>query len=58
MSATTRIEIDSDGDMVAVQWWKSNKTADVPAMSIGNDYGETFGPTLQLSKNGTIGEGG
>ena len=57
-SNSTRNQIDSDGDMVAVQWWESNKTADVPAVRISNDYGETFGPTLKLSKNGTIEEGG
>jgi hypothetical protein len=57
-SNSTRIEIDSDGDIVAVQWWESNKTDDVPAMRISNDYGETFGPTLKLSKNGTIDEEG
>jgi hypothetical protein len=57
-SNSTRIEIDSDGDIVAVQWWESNLTDDVPAMRISNDYGETFGPILKLSKNGTIDEGG
>jgi hypothetical protein len=57
-SDSTRVEIDSDGDIVAVQWWETNQTADVPAMRISNDYGETFGPSLKLSKNGTIDEGG
>jgi hypothetical protein len=57
-SNSTRIEIDSDGDIVAVQWWDSNKTHDVPAMRVSDDNGETFGPTLKISKNGTIEEGG
>lgn len=57
-SNSTRIEIDSDGDIVAVTWWESNQTDDVPALRISNDYGETFGPTLKLAKNETIGEGG
>jgi hypothetical protein len=57
-SNSTRIEIDSDGDIVAVQWWESNQTDDIPAMRIGNENGETFGPTLKISKNGTIEEGG
>lgn len=50
-SNSTRIEIDSDGDIVAVSWWESNQTNDVPATRISNDYGETFGPTLKISKN-------
>jgi len=58
ISNSTRIEIDSDVDIVAVQWWESNKTDDIPAMRISNDYGETFGPTLKLSKTGTIDEEG
>jgi hypothetical protein len=57
-SNSTRIEIDSDGDIVAVQWWESNQTDNVPAMRVSNDNGETFGPTLKISKNGTIDEGG
>jgi hypothetical protein len=27
-------------------------------MRVSNDNGETFGPTLKISKNGTIDEGG
>ena len=57
-SNSTRIEITSDGDMVGVMWWESSQTAEVPAMRISNDYGNTFGPTLKISKNGTIDEGG
>lgn len=57
-SNSTRIEIDSDGDIVAVLWWETNQTADVPAMRVSNDYGEIFGPTLKISKNGTIDESG
>lgn len=57
-SNSTRIQIDSDGDIVAVLWWESNQTANVPALRVSNDHGETFGPTLKISKNGTIAEGG
>jgi hypothetical protein len=32
-SNSTRVEIDSDGDIVAVQWRELNQTDDVPAMS-------------------------
>jgi hypothetical protein len=53
-SNSTRIEIDSDGDIVAEQWWESNETDDVPAMRVSDDNGETFGPTIKISKNGTI----
>jgi hypothetical protein len=44
--------------IVEVECWESNQTADVPAMRISNDYGKTFGPTLKLSKNGDIDDGG
>jgi hypothetical protein len=54
-SNSTRIQIESDGDIVAVLWWESNQTADIPAMSVSNDYGATFGPLLRLVTNGTIG---
>jgi uncharacterized protein with gpF-like domain len=41
-----------------VQWWESNQTDDVPAMRVSNDNGETFGPTLKISKNGAVDDGG
>lgn len=51
---STRVEIDSDADSVVVTWWETNSTDDTPAMRVSNDNGETFGPLLQLSTNGTF----
>jgi nucleotide-binding universal stress UspA family protein len=52
---STRVEIDSDTDNVVVTWWETNDTSDIPVMRVSNDNGETFGPLLKLSTNGTIG---
>jgi hypothetical protein len=54
---STRVEIDSDADSVAVTWWETNQTNDIPVMRVSNDNGATFGPLLQLATNGTIGGG-
>ena len=53
---STRVEIDSDADSVVVTWWETNQTSDMPVMKVSNDNGKTFGPTLKLATNGTIGE--
>jgi hypothetical protein len=53
---STRVEIDSDADSVVVTWWETNQTSDTPVMRVSNDNGATFGPTLMLATNGTIGE--
>jgi hypothetical protein len=53
---STRVEINSDADSVVVTWWKTNQTSDNPVVRVSNDNGETFGPSLQLSTNGTIGQ--
>ena len=53
---STRVEIDSDADSVVVTWWETNQTSDTPVMRVSNDNGETFGPILQLSTSGTIGQ--
>ena len=53
---STRAEIDSDANSVVVSWWETNQTSDVPVMRVSNDNGEIFGPLLQLSTNGTIGQ--
>ena len=53
---STRVEIDSDADSVVVTWWETNQTDDTPVMRVSNDNGETFGPSLQLSTNGTSGQ--
>jgi hypothetical protein len=53
---STRVEIDSDADSVVVTWWETNQTSDTPVMRVSNDNGDTFGPLLQLSTNGIIGQ--
>ena len=52
---STRAEIASDADDVVVTWWESNQTSETPVMRVSDDNGETFGPTLILAVNGTIG---
>jgi len=52
---STRVEIDSDADSVVVTWWETNATSDVPVMRVSDDNGKTFGETIMLSQNGTIG---
>jgi hypothetical protein len=47
--------IDTEGDTVVVTWWERNSTSNEPVMRISNDAGQTFGPLLQLSQNGTLG---
>jgi hypothetical protein len=49
-------EIDSDADSAVVTWWERNQTANAPVMKVSTDNGATFGPTLILATNGTIGE--
>jgi hypothetical protein len=51
-------EIAAEGDSVAVTWWERNSTSNEPVARISTNAGETFGPLLQLSQNGTIGNGG
>ena len=55
---STRVEIDSDANNVVVTWWETNQTANTPVMKISTDNGKTFGPTLNLSTNGSIGSSG
>jgi hypothetical protein len=45
----------ADGDNVYVTWWENNLTSHQPVMRVSNDNGETFGPILTLTANGTIG---
>ena len=52
---STRAEITSGADSVVVTWWESNQTSETPVMRVSDDNGETFGPTLILAVNGTIG---
>ena len=52
---STRVEIDSDANSVVVTWWETNQTSNVPVMRVSTDNGKTFGETIMLSTNGTIG---
>jgi hypothetical protein len=51
-----RGEIAGEGDNVIVSWWETNQTSDTPVARISTDAGQTFGPMLRLTINGTIGE--
>ncbi len=52
---STRAEIDSDADSVVVTWWETNQTDYAPVMRVSNNNnGETFGPILNLARNGTV----
>jgi hypothetical protein len=48
------VEIAAEGANVIVTWWERNQTANEPVMRISNDSGQTFGPLLMLSSNGTL----
>jgi hypothetical protein len=47
--------IAAEGSNVMVTWWERNNTSEEPVARISIDSGQTFGPTLQFSNNGTIG---
>jgi len=53
---STRVEIAGEGPNVVVSWWETNQTDDTPVARVSTDAGQTFGPTLMLATNGTIGE--
>lgn len=53
-SNSVDVIIDAEDNRVVVTWWERNNTADEPVMRISDDAGETFGPMLQLSQNGTL----
>ena len=48
-------EIAAEGENVIVTWWERNQTANEPVARVSTDNGATFGPTLMLATNGTIG---
>jgi hypothetical protein len=48
-------EITAEGNNVVVTWWERNQTVNEPVVRISNDRGQTFGETLRLATNGTIG---
>jgi hypothetical protein len=49
-------EIAAEGGNVMITWWERNQTANTPVARISTDNGGTFGPTLNLATNGTLGE--
>jgi hypothetical protein len=49
------VEIAAEGENVIVTWWERNATSDTPVMRVSANGGDTFGPTLRLAANGTIG---
>lgn len=49
------VEIAAEGNNVVVTWWERNQTVNEPVVRISNDRGQTFGETLKLASNGTIG---
>jgi hypothetical protein len=56
-SDSSKVQIRANGDRVVVTWWETNQTKDTPVMRVSDNNGDTFGPLLKLSANGTIGEG-
>jgi len=50
------VEIAADGNNIVVTWWERNATSNEPMVRVSSDTGETFGPLLKLSTNGTIGQ--
>nr|MDQ4013181.1 hypothetical protein [Thermoproteota archaeon] len=51
-------EIAAEGANVIVTWWERNQTASEPVARLSTDNGATFGQTLNLATDGTIGEAG
>jgi hypothetical protein len=56
MTDSLDAEISAEGGNVAVTWWERNQTANEPVARISTDNGASFGTTLKLAANGTIGE--
>jgi hypothetical protein len=47
--------IDASGNRVVVTWWERNATSNEPVLRISTDNGQTFGPIVKISTNGSIG---
>ncbi len=51
-----RAWIEAEGDNVYVSWWETQAPGKQESViRVSNDNGQTFGPTLNLGDNGTIG---
>jgi hypothetical protein len=48
----------SSDSNVIVTWWERNATSNEPLVRTSTDMGATFGPTMRLSANETIGSSG
>jgi hypothetical protein len=53
---STDADISAEGESVTVTWWETNETSQEPSARTSSDSGATFGPTMNLAANGTIGE--
>lgn len=53
---STDADISAEGGSVTVTWWETNETSQEPLARTSSDNGATFGPTMNLATNGTIGE--
>jgi hypothetical protein len=52
---STDAAISAEGGSVTVTWWETNETSQEPIARTSADNGATFGPTMNLAANGTIG---
>jgi hypothetical protein len=52
------VQIEASGDKVFVTWWERNATSNEPLLRTSTDKGSTFGPTMKLGANETIGSSG
>lgn len=48
-------EIAADGINVIITWWEQNQTSHEPVVRMSSDNGKTFGPLLNLAKDGSLG---
>lgn len=53
---STDAALSAEGGSVTVTWWETNQTSQEPLARTSSDNGETFGPTMNLATNGTIGQ--
>jgi hypothetical protein len=55
---STDAAISAEGGSITVTWWETNETSEEPLVRTSTDFGESFGPIMNLATNGTIGEEG
>lgn len=54
-SQDVEIQTNENGNVI-ITWWERNSTSNEPVVRISTHEGNTFGPLLKLSTNGTIGQ--